>query len=217
MNKAFLFDMDGVLVNSEQMWHKHGQKFLTDLFGKYILSQLGSLTGLSIDHEYELATSYGFAMDKNEFYRKYDEQAMLIYSKSKITEDIDLLLRTLKEKGYKLGLVSSSRKVWIDQVLPRIFSRELFDYTLSLNERKDLRPKPHPDGYYEAIKILNASPKTTIVLEDSNSGIKAAKAVGAFTIAFTQHLIPNYVQIDADAKAKDISEILEIVNRLSRN
>lgn len=209
--------MDGVLVDSEQMWHKHGKKFLTNLFSEEILHKMGELTGVSIDKEYELATSYGFDMGKDEFYRQYDEQAILIYAKSKITEDIDILLPALKEKGYKLGIVSSSRKIWINQVLPRISSKDLFDYVLSLNERKDLRPKPYPDGYYEAIKSLNASSKTTVILEDSNSGIKAAKAAGAFTIAFTQHLIPDYVQIDADSKAKDVSEILEIVNRLFGN
>ena len=154
--------MDGVLVNSEQMWHKHGKKFLNNLYGKDIFSQMGELTGMSIGKEYELAVGYGFKMEKNEFYRKYDEQAMLIYAKSKITEDIDVLLRILNEMGYKLGIVSSSRKMWINQVLPRISSRDLFDYVLSLNEREDLRPKPHPDGYLEAIRRFDALPQTSI-------------------------------------------------------
>jgi len=178
---------------------------------------MGDRTGMSIDKEYALATSYGFAMDKDEFYRQYDEQAMLIYAKSTITKDIDLLLRTLKGMGFTLGIVSASRKIWIDHVLPRISSRDLFDYVLSLNERKDLRPKPHPDGYLAALKALHASPQSTIILEDSNSGITAAKAAGAFTIAFTQHLVSGYMQIEADAKAADVSEILEIVKSLAKD
>lgn len=206
--------MDGVLVNSEQVWHKHGKDFFNSLFGKEIYAQMGECTGMSLDQEYELAASFGFTMDKDSFCRKYDKQAILMYAKAKITKDIDRLLQTLKEKGYKIGIVSASRKLWMDQVLPRIVPSDLFDYVLSLDERKDLRHKPYPDGYFDAIKKLNASPQTTIILEDSNSGIKAAKATGAFTIAFTQHLIPDYVQIDADAKAQDITEVLEMINHL---
>lgn len=215
MNKAFLFDMDGVLVNSEQMWHKHGNTFLHSLFGEDILKKMGELIGLSIDKEYELATSYGFNMDKAEFYRKYDEQAMIIYSKSTITKDITVLLQTLKEMDYKLGLVSTSRRTWIDQVLPRISSVDIFDYVLSLSDRKYLRPKPYPDGYIEAMKALHASPSKTVILEDSNTGITAAKTAGAFCIGFTQHLTPGYIQIEADAKAENVYEVLKIVKNLS--
>lgn len=193
----------------------HGNQFLTNLYGEDILQKMGERIGMTIDKEYELASSYGFSMDKEEFYRRYDQEAMYIYAQSTITESIDRLLQTLKAKNYAVGLVSASRKVWIEQVLPRISSSDVFDYVLSLNERKDLQPKPHPDGYHEAMKALNASPQTTIVLEDSNSGIKAAKAAGAYTIAFTQHLVPGYVQIPADKKAKDVTEVLEIIHNIA--
>lgn len=208
--------MDGVLVNSEQTWHTHGGEFLNTLFGADILVKMGELIGITIDEEYELATTYGFQMDKEEYIRRYDAQAILIYSKSIITQNIDLLLQTLKNKGFKLALVSASRRLWIDQVLQRIASRELFDYVLSLDERKDLRPKPYPDSYIEAMNIVNASPKKTIILEDSNRGIAAAKASGAFTIAYTQHLIPGYVQTKADAKAKDIYGVLDLVQNICK-
>jgi len=208
--------MDGVLVNSEQTWYKYGSEFLNTLFGKNVLAKMGELIGITIDEEYELATSYGFRMSKDEFYRRYDEQALGMYSKSIITQNIDSLLQTLKNMGYKIALVSASRKLWIDQVLQRISSKDLFDYVLSLNGRVDLKPKPHPDGYTEAIKILSASPQKTIILEDSNRGIAASKAAGAFTIAYTQHLVPGYVQVEADAKAKNVYEVLKIVKKFER-
>jgi len=75
-------------------------------------------------------------------------------------------------------LTSTSRGKWIKLALKKLnFKKNDFDYILSLNDRKDLRPKPYPDGYIETMKVLDTTPKSTIVLEDSNSGIKSAKQV----------------------------------------
>ena len=203
--------MDGVLVNSELTWHNQGQDFLQNLYGKELFKKMGSTMGMTLDTEYETASKYGFRMEKRKYYELYDNQAKIIYSKSKITPGLNEFILFLEKKGFTLGIVSASRQKWINLVLTRIPLRKKFSYILSINDRKELRPKPYPDSYLEAIKVLNAVPETTIILEDSNSGIQAARAAGALTIGFREHLPPDYQQTGAHFYANSLKEVLDIV------
>jgi sugar-phosphatase len=210
--KAFLFDMDGVIINSEQEWENVSEESTEKIYGKTIKEKIGDLTGVSIDKEYELATQYGFTMDKKTFAEIYDRQAVVVYKTAQVTDGLENLLKFLKENDFVIGIVSSSRKVWIEAVLAKISYRHMFDYILSLNEA-ELPSKPNPEGFLRAMKDLGVTPQNTIILEDSNSGITAAKKAGAYTIAFTPLLVKGYKQIPADASASSIHEVIEIVKK----
>lgn len=214
MNKAFIFDMDGVLVNSEQTWHTYESDFLSKLMGEKIAAKIGDTIGMSLNTIYENATSYGFKMNKQEFYDLFDLQASQVYAKSQITEGVDELGEQLLNQGFKLGLVTSSPLTWINHVLPRIkFSKHL-ECIISINNRPDLKPKPYPDSYIEAIKTLHALPKTTFILEDSNTGIEAGKASGAFVIGLKQNLVPGYTQKGADRYVDHVQDVLNITRTI---
>lgn len=214
-NKAFVFDMDGVLIGSENAWIPYQDQFSTTLFGKDIYKKIGSTIGISIDEIYKKAQQYGFSLNMDEYYRIYDEQAKIIYANALPTPNIDSLISNLKTKGFKLGLVSSSRRNWINLVLARLNIGNDFDFILSLNDRKDLKSKPQPDGYIEAINCLQATSKTTIILEDSNAGIQSAKSSGAYTIGFKAHLLPNYAQTGADIYAANVVDVISIVDKFN--
>lgn len=211
MNRAFIFDMDGVIVDTENAWELYGDSFLLKLFGKEIRGKVGDAIGLTINEEYSRAIKCGFSMDKRKFNELYDEKAKYVFSKATITHGINLLTKQLMRMRFKIGLVSSSKKTWINYLLPRLSFSEDIKYIVSINDRTDLKPKPSPEAYLEAIRELGADPKMTIILEDSNRGIAAAKASGAFTIAFAQNLVKGYRQINADAKANNMEEVIEIV------
>lgn len=215
MNKAFIFDMDGVIVDSENAWRKYGNGFLANLFGKEISDKIGDTIGLTVNTVYDKAISFGATINKDDYLKAYDKQSAYNYSKANITEGVDPLVAKLISLNFKLGLVSSSRKNWIEHVLPRLSFRNKLEEIISINDSPDIKPKPSPDGYLKAIKRLGASPKTTIILEDSNSGIAAAKASGAFTIAFTQNLVKGYKQIEANAKAGSMQEVIKIIHNFS--
>lgn len=215
MNKAFIFDMDGVIVDSENAWKKNGNDFLQKLLGKKLSKEIGDTTGMSINSEYDLAKELGFKMSREKFQGIYDKAASIIYDRVDIAFETDKLVNFLIERNFKLGLLSASPASWINKVLRRLSFKDKFEKILSLNERLDLKPKPNPDGYIEMMNDLASSPSATIILEDSNRGIAAARASGAFTIAFTQNLVQGYKQIDADAKANNMEEVIEIVKNLS--
>lgn len=211
MNKAFIFDMDGVIVNSENAWRKYESGFFEKLLGKEMSDKVGNTIGLTVNTIYDKARSFGFSMPKEEFQNINDRTAFTIYDRADITLGIDSLIKILIKNNFKLGLVSSSATSWINKVLQRLSFADKFESIISLNERPDLKPKPNPDGYVETIRNLGAQPGSTIILEDSNSGIAAAKASGAFTIAFTQNLVKGYKQIDADSKADNMEEVIKII------
>lgn len=213
MNKAFIFDMDGVVIDSENSWEKYGGNFLQNLLGKEITEKIGDTIGMTVNTIYDIAVENGFSIDRKDYYKLYDKRAAYVYSKSQLTPGIENLAAKLISLGFKIGLVTSSRSIWANNVLPRLSFVDDIDCTISINDRNDLKPKPAPDAYLESIEKLGATPQSTIILEDSNSGIKAAKAAGAYIIGFKQNLIPGYVQKGADVYAENMEEVISIVNR----
>jgi HAD superfamily hydrolase (TIGR01509 family) len=212
MSKAFIFDMDGVLVNSEQVWIKYENNLLERILGKDLSQQIGSTIGISVNSVYDKAKALGFSMAREDFQKLYDDVALVVYKKVVITKGVSELVEFLVKEDFKIALVSSSAQSWINQVLLRIDFKDRFKIITSVNDRRDLKPKPNPDGYLETIQRLQTTPDKTIIIEDSNAGITAAKASGAFTIAFTQNLLDGYRQIDiADAKANNMQEVIGTV------
>lgn len=208
MNKAFIFDMDGVLVNSEPVWEQYEKKFLSELIGQdRYLKIKDQILGNSVNEIYKILCKYNVQFNKQEYLHMYDDYAKHVYAQAKLTNGIEAFIEKLIDMNFKLGLVSSSRKNWIDLVLEKLKKREIFQYVLSLNDTENMRPKPFPDGYITSIKILGAKPNTTIILEDSNRGIKAAKASGALTICLQENLPKGYLPEGADIYTKTIIEL----------
>ncbi len=210
MNKAFIFDFDGVIIDIEPSWEKVKKEMFPRILGKDVYEKLGSTVGVSISGTYNKARELGSTVTKEELTNAFHQNARRIYQDVPITPGIQDLLTTLRKEEYKIGLVTASPLEWITIVLKRIPYMK-FDFFLSAYERKDIPPKPAPDGYIEAMKFLNATPQSTCILEDSNAGIASAKASGAFTIGFRQNLIKGYEQVGADVYADTMEEVIKIV------
>jgi HAD superfamily hydrolase (TIGR01509 family) len=212
MNRAFIFDFDGVLINNEGTWEERKRQTHTDLFGEKIHSQMGSTIGINMDGIYNRAISLGATTSKEALEAEFYRHAHSVYREAPLTPGIDQIGKTLTELGYKIGIVSASPREWIDAGLVRTELKNYVTDIISLHDRPDLHHKPAPDGYQAMMKTLGSSPETTIILEDSNAGIESGKSAGAFTIGFTQNLTEGYVQHGADTYAKTFSEVVSIIN-----
>lgn len=212
MKRAFLFDMDGVIVDSERVWHKESMDFAEKLFGKDILQALGDMSGVTSEQQYVLAQAKGYTVPRDVFYEKYDQEAQRIYALTTVTEGLYDFIDHLKKMKFVVGIVSSSRSKWINIVLKKLEKENLFDYILSL-PTNGLASKPSPQGFIQAMHDVGTTPENTIILEDSNAGITAGKKSGAYTIAFTPLLAEGYEQIEGDAKANSFQEVEEIVRK----
>lgn len=215
MNKAFLFDLDGVLINDEQMWEDEKQLLYDQIFSKEVADKLGSTLGVNIDAIYEKAKGAGANVSKDEVVQAFFKIADKVYESAPISEGLSELVDVLKQLKYRIGIVSASPLSWITTAVNRLPFENNIELIISLHERPDLTHKPAPDGYLEAMKALGATPATTIILEDSNSGIQSAKASGALTIGLKQNLVKGYVQNGADVYAETIADVVTLVQNHS--
>lgn len=215
MNKAFIFDMDGVIIDSESVWPRYEEKFLPKLLGKNIYFRMkDQMLGTTLNKLYEIAKSYGSTIDKKQFVKCFDTNAKIVYKKAKIIKNIDKLIDKLVSLNFKLGLVSASRQLWIDLTLAKMKkSAAKFDYVLSVNDQ-GIATKPSPDCYLLAIKKLCSKPSLTIIVEDSKRGVKSAKASGAFTVCLTEHLAPTQISQEADLYVSGIGELIDKVEEI---
>lgn len=213
MNKAFIFDMDGVLVNSEKVWAKYEPKFLTRLMGKLVYKKIkDKIFGSTVNQIYLAAKKFDFSMSENQFYQEYDKLAIRVYGEAKITRGTDELIDVLKKLKFKIGLVTAARPLWVKPVLSKLNNTGCFNCVISLTERLDLKPKPDPDGYLALIKKLTVAPQRTIILEDSNRGIEAAKRSRALTICLKENLPNGYQPKNADIYIEKMADLVRIIN-----
>src|SRR5512146_3332368 len=84
MKHAFLFDMDGVIVNSEQIWDEYGKDFEQNVFGKNILEKVGDTTGVTLQRLHALATEYGFDRNLADITKLYVGFMESIYDKTTV-------------------------------------------------------------------------------------------------------------------------------------
>jgi len=192
-NKAFIFDLDGVIIDSETWWDK------------LYFQKDGHSLGQTIESAYQEVKKTDPNLSWDKYLSKLKRQAKIIYNQAPLTPGINKLLTKLIKNNYHLGLVSGSTQQWINYVLKRL--NYPLDLAISLHNRQDLKSKPAPDGYLEMMEQLGVKPQNTIVLEDSNLGIQSGKAAGAFVICLTEHHPINYHPTGADLYVNSLKEL----------
>ncbi len=213
MNKAFIFDMDGVIIADESKKKEALNEVWPTLVGEKVASVFRIPVGQTPLSIYSEAVKHGATISEEQFMEEFQKVALRIYNESPITTDMDKLGEYLLANGYKIGVVSSAKKEWMEIVFKRLAFGDKINAIVSINDHTELKPKPHPGGYIEAIEELGATSDTTIILEDSNSGIQAAKGAGAYTIGLTANLLPEYTQHGADIYANNVDDIIAIVEK----
>lgn len=177
--RAVLFDFDGVIMDTEtiytEFWDDQGKKYLNiENFGKIVKGRTDDV-----------------------IYKKYftDHQHLIPL----LDKEIDHLENTmpfnyirgaeefmlhLKAEGVKIGMATSSNNRKMEIVFgqhPRL--KELLDYIVTVDMVS--HPKPNPECYQKAMEYFNASPKETVIFEDSIYGLQAARDAGAVVVGLT--------------------------------
>ncbi|OUR96602.1 hypothetical protein A9Q84_09660 [Halobacteriovorax marinus] len=179
--KTVLFDMDGTILDTEILHAKALYNTLNKINPSLKLSTndlLETFCGKSdteVFEEVDLGESINveqFLEIKNEkFIETLDEHGKIL------SQEMEELLTSLKEKGYKLALVTASERDVTKELIKRERLDRFFDTVLT---RNDLTlTKPHPLPYLKAMELLDSKKENTLIFEDSETGLMAAKASGA--------------------------------------
>ena len=185
-SKAFIFDMDGVLVDSEGYWKQAEFEVFTSL-GVEVTEEQANLTKSMTT--FEVAQFWYEKSPWKNVYLEVVEQLVvskviaLIETEDCLIEGVKSFIEKLKEKKYKIGLATNSPKRIIPVVLKKLDVLHLFDATLSAES--EIKGKPDPAIYFSTAKKLGVNPAECMVIEDSYSGMLAAKNAGMGVIAFT--------------------------------
>ncbi len=185
MLKAVIFDMDGVIVDSEPL-HAEAAKITMEDYDiqlpvSYFLNFVGSTTRHMYDviiDEYKLSVTADELLEKNKFYCKklYEERGRI-----PVEGAIDLI-KTLAASGLKLAIASSSTPEQIKVVVDEF---GLTDYFSCLASGAALgKPKPNPDVFLEALRLLEVNADEAIVIEDSTNGVLAANNASIACVGF---------------------------------
>lgn len=183
--KAVVFDMDGVLVDSEIHWRNVAADFLRTLVPTWSEQDQKSILGMSaVDVHARLVERYGILLSLAEFVGFYRGLASTIYGhRSNLLPGVRDLLLQLHGSGVRMGIASSSPRAWIDLVVERF---ELRPYFLTLVGSDDVggKGKPAPDIYQLAARTLERHPDECVAIEDTEKGIRSAKVAGMVCVAY---------------------------------
>lgn len=187
--EAVIFDMDGVIIDSEPFW-------------KMAEFEIFSSLGVQLCPELCLQTQVMTTTEVTRFwYQKFPWTGKtLVEVENEVIKLVDCLIRkegaeikgaihlikTFKQMGYKIGLATNSPNCLISAVLERLNIASLFDAVSS--SEQETKGKPDPAVYLTTARKLNVAPKNCIAFEDTYSGLIAAKTAGMKTIA----LVPEY-------------------------
>ncbi|HLH60550.1 MAG TPA: HAD family hydrolase [Ktedonobacteraceae bacterium] len=182
---AVIFDMDGVIVDSEVHWKTSEGFFLQSLVPAWNIDDQDKIIGLALHDVYKmLVDTYQLQKTKAEFLELYLEMANEIYGqKVSLIAGFPELLTRLYEHNIPVALASSSPRTWIDIVLQRFHLRECFKVVVSADELNG-EGKPSPAIYLLTAKRLGIRPERCVAIEDSKNGVLSAKNAGMFCIGF---------------------------------
>jgi HAD superfamily hydrolase (TIGR01509 family) len=182
---AVIFDMDGVIVDSEIHWKTLEGYFLQSLIPTWSSTDQDKIIGLGVHDLYSLLISqYGLQKTKQQFLELYQQMANKIYGqKVSLIVGFSNLLTTLNKNNIPVALASSSPRSWIDIMLCRFDLQASFRVVVSADELEG-EGKPSPAIYLLTAQRLGVRPKSCIAIEDSKNGVLSAKNAGMFCIGF---------------------------------
>jgi HAD superfamily hydrolase (TIGR01509 family) len=187
--QAVLFDMDGLLVDSEPLWFEVESQVMAQLGGDWAEADQQALLGGSLPRtvSYLLARAERPASAQDVGRWLVDGMTALLASRGpRVLPGAAELLAEVRGAGISHALVTSSERPIMDAVLRHL--RLSFDATVCADDVR--RGKPHPEPYQRGAALLGADPRYCVALEDSPNGVAAAEAAGCQVVA-----VPSLVPI----------------------
>jgi sugar-phosphatase len=210
---AVIYDMDGVLIDSEPVWKIAMEEVFSDVGCNLTRKDFEKTVGLRLDE----VINYWY--NENPWKNATPEQVLdrivqkmvdYLSADGKPLTGVLESLSFFKSRGLKIGLATSSYLVLIDTVLDTLNIRSFFDVTHSAELEK--HGKPHPSVYLTAAEKLNVNPLRCLVIEDSINGVIAGKSARMFVVCIPEKThAPNPKLVLADAIFEDLNALIKAI------
>jgi HAD superfamily hydrolase (TIGR01509 family) len=204
---AVIFDMDGLLLDTETLWHaaevelfrRHGGVFTWD-DKMAVIGTSFAFTARYFADRLGVPRSAGDALVQEMIDLMHDLVLRQVDARPGAVELVERLRAT---SGVRLGLASNSPRFLVDDALATAGLSDAFEAIVTSDDVE--HSKPAPDIYLLACERLGVEPSAALALEDSASGIAAAKAAGLTCIA-----VPQFAETDVSA-ADEVIDTLEVL------
>ena len=189
MTDAVVFDLDGVILDSEELWDEVREGLARERGGRWSEQAQADMMGMSsTEWSRYMHEVVGLEETPEEINREVVRRMLDRY-----TSDLPMIPGAAEAvqrlaASWPLGIASSSNREVIDRVLEVSGLAPLFEATVSSEEVA--RGKPAPDVYLEAARRLGVDPKRTVAIEDSANGIRSANAAGMGVVAIPNRAFP---------------------------
>ncbi|MCR4689418.1 MAG: HAD family phosphatase [Saccharofermentans sp.] len=209
--KGFVFDMDGLLLDSERAvlrsWEQIGYENNLEGITEFALSVIGQNSEATNKRFIE---RYGDELPVEQFRQQTRDRFRQMLSKGQIhlkPYAMDIL-KALKAKGYKVALASSTSRASVVHEMDVLGTLPFFDVLVCGDQVT--RSKPDPEIFLMACEGLGLEPSSCCGFEDSYNGVKACKAAGLYTV-MVPDLLPSNEETDklADLIVPDLSKAME--------
>lgn len=204
MKKAVIFDMDGVIIDSELIYQKRRAEFFRKQGIELTDEMQQAFIGTNPDDMFRVV------FPEDEVRREQVKAAFLAFRgsyqvdvKSILNPDINALLEWLKEEGYRLAVASSGAFDSVVNVLEQNQLRDYFDLVVSGQQFE--RSKPDPEIYRYTAEMLGVAVGDCLAIEDSEHGIAAARGAGIEVLGLRN---PRY--------QLDLSQATHVINSLNQ-
>jgi beta-phosphoglucomutase len=207
--KCVIFDMDGVIIDSEEI-HKKAYYETFDSLNVTVTDELyKSFTGSSTINAFQRLVAHfnldhtpeELVLNKRERYVNFFENDPNLH----LVDGVEEIIKYFYDKGITLILASSSAMINIDRVFNR-FNLNLY-FTAKISGADLTESKPNPEIFNKAAILGNTSKENCIVIEDSDNGIKAANDANIFVFGYANKLSEGQTLADADAVITAYSEL----------
>ncbi len=210
--KAVIFDMDGVLVDTEPVQLTRNREYFKANGIVYDENELLKTVGAHSRLTWEIIRKFFPDGTTNQDYlnglHAHFNHQHPNYS-DLLNDHVIETLQWLKDRGYKIALASSGSQEKIKMVVEQCEIAEYFLYRVSGDMFE--RSKPDPEIYLTTAKNLGVKPEECMVVEDSDYGIKAAKSAGMYTVAIREERF-LFSQDEADKIIDHMSDLVKLLD-----
>ncbi|MFX1573505.1 MAG: HAD family hydrolase [Promethearchaeota archaeon] len=205
-NYCVIFDMDGVLADTEpihfeswvKMANEIGAKFTREFFKQTFGQQSPTITRKLVGPSIDETLIIQWSNLKESYYRE------MVKDKLELLPGVIDIIKDLKSEGFKLAIGSSGPSENVELLLTTLKIKNLFDNIITAADVR--KGKPEPDVFLVAANLLGIDPKKCIVIEDAPVGIQAANNAGMKSIALTTTHNTEELQ-EANLVVQDLSLI----------